>query len=141
MSNKLNAKFLQTYIELDTSCELRFGVETGGVTEYITRLIDSRYAPDRDDVLPRLVKYRNIRNRLAHEDGALRNLNEITKSDIRWLENFKRDVVKKKDPISLHLHKTRRYARRRKFTKPLFFILSILAIAVAAVISYIFLLQ
>ena len=79
MSNKFNTLFLNSYLELDKVCCLKFGVVTGGVTEYINRLINARFAPDRDEVLPRLVRYRNIRNRMAHEAGALTDIDEINR--------------------------------------------------------------
>lgn len=135
MSNKLNGTFLNSYIELDKICCLKFGTVTGGVTEYINRLINARFAPERDDVLPRLVKYRNIRNRMAHEEGALKNIDEITKSDLRWIEGFKKDISKKNDPISVYLRKARRYARRRKARKYLV-IAAVIAVIAAAVALY-----
>ena len=62
MSKRINEKFLKVFSELDRLCCEKFGVSTGGVTEYITRLNNARYAPDREQTLPRLVRYRNIRN-------------------------------------------------------------------------------
>lgn len=142
MSNKMNSAFLNAYIELDKICCAKFGTVTGGVTEYINRLINSRFAPERDDVLPRLVKYRNIRNRIAHEEGALKNIDEITKADIKWIDGFKSDISKKKDPISVYLRKARKYARRRRARKRLIIIISILialAAAAGAVAYFLFL--
>ncbi len=139
MSNKFNGTFLNSYIELDKICCIKFGTVTGGVTEYINRLINARFAPERDEVLPRLVKYRNIRNRMAHEEGALKNIDEITKADLRWIENFKKDISKKKDPISVYLRKARKYARRRRARKYIFLsVLAALVIAAAVALFFIF---
>lgn len=142
MSNKLNTPFLNSYLELDKVCCIKFGIVSGGITEYINRLINIRFAPQRDEVLPRLVRYRNIRNRMAHEAGAITEIDEITKSDLRWLEGFKRDMNKKRDPISIYLRKARKYARRRKIRRLLITsgIIILLLIAAAAA-AYFFLLK
>ena len=120
MGRRLNESFLNTYMELDKDCCDKFGVASGGVTEYINRLNNARFAPGRDDVLPRLVRYRNIRNKFAHEVNAIRKVDEITKVDINWIRNFDKDVVKKRDPISAYLRKARKFARRRKLRRILY---------------------
>ena len=136
MSNRLNSAFLSAYIELDKVCCLKFGAATGGVTEYINRLITARFAPDRDDVLPRLVKYRNIRNRMAHEEGAFGRIDEIVKSDVRWIEGFKKAMQKKRDPISLYLRKARRYARRRRARK-IIIVTALMLLALGAAAAFV----
>ena len=117
MGKRLNERFLASYIELDKDCCEKFGVAAGGVTEYINRLNNARFAPNREEVLPRLVRYRNLRNKMAHEIGSLRKLNEVTKTDITWIRKFDRDIIKKKDPISSYLKRARRYARRRRLKR------------------------
>ena len=134
MSRKLNEKFVNTYIELDKLCCEKFGVATNGVTEYINRLNNARFAPERDEVLPRLVKYRNLRNRFAHEPQAIRKCDDIAKADIKWVAKFKKTVKSKKDPISKYLKKARRFARRRKFGK---IFLTLLIIGAAAAAGYV----
>lgn len=119
MSKKLNVNFLNEYIELDNLCSKKFGIQHGGVTEYINRLINARFAPGRDDVLPSLVKYRNLRNRMVHESGELEGQDEVTKQDVRWLQSFKSSVSRKRDPISLYLRKARSYVRMRGFIRVL----------------------
>jgi len=136
MSNKYNSAFLNAYIELDKICCHKFGIVTGGITEYVNRLINARYAPEREEVLPRLVRYRNIRNRIAHEAGALQNIDELNKSDIRWLTEFIRDVEKRRDPISMYLRKARRYAKRRKARKRMYAIFAALVTVGIAVGAY-----
>ena len=117
MGRRLNERFLSSYIELDKKCCEKFGVATGGITEYINRLNNARFAPGREEALPRLVKYRNLRNKLAHEVGSLRKMNDVTKADIQWVRKFDRDVTKRRDPISSYLKRARRYARRRKIKR------------------------
>lgn len=117
MGKRINEQFLASYMELDKDCCDKFGVTTGGVTEYINRLNNARFAPGRDDVLPRLVRYRNLRNKFSHEVGALRRVDEITKVDVNWVRTFNRDLNKKRDPISAYLKKARRFVRRRKIRR------------------------
>ena len=133
MGRKLNEKFVNNFIELDKLCCEKLGVATNGVTEYINRLNNARFAPNRDEVLPQLVKYRNLRNRFAHEPQALRKSDDIAKADVKWVAKFKKSVKKKKDPISKYLKKARRFARRRKFGKIL---LTLLILGAAAVAGY-----
>ena len=133
MSKRLNEKFLKSFIEL--CCE-KFGVATGGVTEYINRLNNARFAPDRDIVLPRLVKYRNIRNLFAHEPGAVRKSEEVTKEDVSWLYRFRLDMHKKRDPISKYLRKARRFARARKIKRAAVISLVVLLVIAIAVIVF-----
>ena len=136
MSRKINEKFLNNFLELDKLCCEKFGVASNGVTEYINRLNNARFAPDRDDVLPRLVKYRNLRNRFAHEPQAVRKCDDIAKADVKWVGKFKKTVKGKKDPISKYLKKARRFARKRKWGKALLVLLIIAALAAAAFILF-----
>ncbi|MBO5879020.1 MAG: hypothetical protein J6Q68_00500 [Clostridia bacterium] len=132
----MNEAFLAAYIELDSDCSKKFGVSSGGVTEYINRLNNARFAPGRDDVLPRLVRYRNVRNKFAHEIAALRKVDEITKVDLNWIRSFNRDVLRKRDPISLYLRKARRYARRRKMRRLLYVSLVFIIVILAALLYF-----
>ncbi len=136
MSNKYNSAFLNSYIELDKVCCNKFGIVTGGITEYVNRLINARYAPEREQVLPRLVRYRNIRNRIAHEAGALQSIDEIGKSDVSWIAAFIKDIEKKRDPISLYLRKARKYAKRRKARKRILAIAAVILVLAAAAAAY-----
>ena len=117
MGKRLNERFLACYIELDKDCCEKFGTATGGITEYINRLNNAKFAPGRDEALPRLVKYRNIRNKMAHEFGSIRKINEVTKADISWVRKFDKDLIRRRDPISAYLKKARRYARRRRIKR------------------------
>ena len=132
----MNEAFLAAYIDLDSDCSMKFGVSIGGVTEYINRLNNARFAPGRDDVLPRLVRYRNVRNKFAHEIAALRKVDEITKVDLNWIRSFNRDVLRKRDPISLYLRKARRYARRRKMRRLLYVSLVFIIVILAALLYF-----
>ena len=94
---KVTEAFIAEYIELDKDCCEKFGVSTGGVTEYINRLNNARFAPGRDDVLPRLVRYRNTRNRFAHEIASSYRVDEVTKVDVKWIRSFNKDIIRRRD--------------------------------------------
>lgn len=132
---KINGKFLELYMEIDRLCSVKFGVGTSGVTEYINRLEKMRFATGGIDVIPRLIQYRNLRNKLSHEAGAVRRVLEITPHDIKWLTRFKRELLKRRDPISVYLRCARRQ-ERRKTIKRIAYASIIGIIAVLALMLY-----
>ena len=134
MGRRLNEEFLSSYMKLDSICCDKFHVASGGVTAYINRLNNARFAPDREEVLPRLVRYRNIRNRMAHEAGAIRRSSELTKVDVAWVKKFAAAVEKQRDPISAYLRKARIYAKKRKLKKYLTVAAFIALAAIVAVL-------
>lgn len=136
MGKRINEQFLASYMELDKDCCDKFGVTTGGVTEYINRLNNARFAPGRDDVLPRLVRYRNLRNKFSHEVGALRRVDEITKVDVNWLRTFDRDLIKRRDPISAYLKKARRFVLRRKMRRLAYIAAAIVIVGLAIALYF-----
>ena len=116
MGRKNNEAFLNFYIELDKTCSEKFGVISDGVGEYINRLNNARFAPNREEVLQRLSAYRNKHRRFQYEPGALRRDKDVTKHDVKWVAKFKRDVQKRRDPISQYLKKAKRYRFKQKLT-------------------------
>ena len=135
MANKINLAFFNAYLELDKICAKRFSISKSGVTAYINNLVDTRYAPDRNEVLRKLIKYRKLRNILAHEAVAMTELNEISKDDIKWVNQFAKSVEKNRDPISRYERKLKRYEIWRK-ARIVLIILGILAAIVAGVVVY-----
>ena len=133
--NKINLAFFNAYLELDKICAQRFGISKSGVTAYINNLVDTRYAPDRNEVLRKLIKYRKLRNILAHEAVAMSELNEITKEDVKWVNQFAGSVEKKRDPISRYERKVKRYEIWRK-VRIVLIILGILALIAAGIVVY-----
>ena len=129
MGSKINMSFFKAYIELDKACAERLGVERNGVSAYINSLVEMRFAPERSEVLPRLIKYRKSRNIIAHEENAIDELDELTKSDIQWLNRFAKSVSHKRDPISRYERKARRYAIWRKVKTVLIILLTVAALA------------
>jgi hypothetical protein len=129
---KLNQTFLTTYEKFDTVCNQRFDLTTGGATEYINRLNNARFAPGRDDILPRLVNYRTTRNNFAADPALVKKSADLTKDDLTWMRDFVRDLEKEKDPISVYLKKARKYVRSRK-TKKVLAVVGIIVLVAAAV--------
>ena len=136
MGKRTNERFLEAYIDLDKACCAKFDVASGGVTEYINRLGNTRFAPGRDEVLPHLVKYRNIRNVFTHEPNALRRNDELTAKDLTWISKFKRDLARKKDPISVYLRKAKRYMRGKRIKRYIILGAVVIAIIVAVIIFF-----
>ena len=130
--NKINMSFFNAYLELDKACAKLLEVSRGGATAYINKLAELRFAPERSEVLPRLLKYRKIRNILAHEEDAFSEVDEITKADIKWLNQFTSGVNKKRDPVSRYERKARIYGVWSK-VKLVLGILILLALAVVVV--------
>ena len=129
MGKRLNGRFVEEYIKLDTACCVKFGIKSSGVSEYISRLYNTRLAPGRDATLEQLVKYRSARNRLAHEEGAMSQTSELNKKDVRWVKKFTRLVKRSKDPISTYLKRAKNRAAFRK-VKSAFFTVLFLALAI-----------
>ena len=128
--NKINMSFFNAYLELDKACAKLLEVSRGGATAYINKLAELRFAPERSEVLPKLLKYRKIRNIIAHEEGAFSEVDEITKADIKWINRFTASVNKKRDPVS-------RYERKAKINavwSKVKLVLGILILLVLAVV-------
>lgn len=132
MSKKINVSFLEAYVKLECACNEKFSVQSGGVSEYISRLYSTRLAPGRDEALPTLVRYRDLRNRLAHESGALENSSDLKMSDVKWVKRFAKDVERKNDPISAYL---RRAKKRAAFRKAKIVALTVIVVALLLVIG------
>lgn len=105
--SKINMLFFNAYLELDKVCAQMLDIKRGGVSAYINRLVELRFAPDRNEVLPKLLRYRKLRNVIAHEENAFADLSEITRADVKWLNRFAKSVTRRLDPVS-------RYERRAK---------------------------
>lgn len=101
MSRK-NISYIKEYIELDNACAEALGINRGGVSAYISELKERGHTGSDKEILKNLKRYRKIRNKLAHENDAIDEIDEITSNDIRWISSFKKKLLKKKDPISLY---------------------------------------
>ena len=134
MSSKLNMSFFNAYLELDKICAQKLEISRGGVSAYIDKLVEFRFAPERSEVLPKLIKYRKFRNIIAHEEGAFSNLEEITKSDIQWVNRFAKSVARGTDPVSRYERKARRFAIWRKVRTVLIALIAVAVVAAALII-------
>ena len=135
MRKKKNTEFLEAYVEFETVCCGMFGSRSGGATEYINILIKEHSIPKRESILPKLVSYRNIRNRMAHENGALSKIKEIDASDIRWLKKFTQSISHKKDPVSFYMKKNSKRSKFGGFITAIAVILGLAAIAFIALLA------
>lgn len=128
---KTNQKFLEAFISVESLCADKLGITTAGVSEYISRLSSAKMAIGRDETLKQLTRFRNFRNRLVHENGALRSLGDISKADLKWLKTFEKNVKKNKDPLSVYYKKSSSKKRKKKILTWFFALL--LATIVAAI--------
>ena len=126
MGNRINMSFFKAYIELDKACAEKLDEhKKSGVSAYIGRLVELRFAPERSEVLPKLIKYRNFRNAMAHEENAFADISEISKEDVKWITRFTKSVNQKHDPVSRYERKARNYALWRKIRVILFAVLGV----------------
>lgn len=132
MSKKLNERFLAEYAELDEACCEKFGIAENGVEAYMNRLDKIRFAPDRNVVLSTLLKYKNLKGKLANDARAVKKDNEISKNDINWVKKFKKSLNQSKDPISSYLKKAHRYARNQKLKNRIITVVILALVIVAA---------
>ena len=101
---KLNYILFEEFKHLDKLCGELYG-EQQGVTHYID---DMREVPERDyrhipnwkADLEQLVRFRHIRNYLAHTEGAF-DKEACTEEDIEWSQDFCQRILKQSDPLAL----------------------------------------
>lgn len=110
-----NLLFLEAFKHLDKLCRELYPVGKG-VTSYIedmkqTSVLFSRQIPGWDSDLEQLVRFRHMRNQLAHEVGTL-NVCISTPEDAAWLEAFCRRILNQSDPIAM------RYQLQRPARQP-----------------------
>jgi uncharacterized protein YutE (UPF0331/DUF86 family) len=132
---KTNQKFLEAFISLESFCAEKLGITTAGVSEYITRLTEAKMAIGKEATLEHLRRYRTLRNRLVHENGALRSLGDISKADVKWIKSFEKSVRKNKDPLSLYYKKSNDQKRKKKM---IFTFVTVIIIAILAAAAYLF---
>ena len=130
--SKINMSFFNAYLELDKVCAQMLDIKRGGVSAYINRLVELRFAPDRNEVLPKLLRYRKLRNVIAHEENAFADLSEITKADVKWLIRFSKSITRRTDPVSKYERKSRIFSVWKKLR----IILIILAALAISLVGY-----
>ncbi len=133
MGKKINDAFLSAYKELENACLNKFGIEREGIGEYINNLSSHRKGARRDVALSHLVKYRRIKGDI---DSGANLTDKIRRTDIAWLDGFRRDIEHNRDPIALSLRKSKRIADmlKHKILKIILPIIALILLCVAVII-------
>ena len=100
----INVKFQEEYKKLDALCKDMLDSETG-VTEYINQM---ELIPPKDQALvycfaedyKNLKHYRWVRNKLAHEVGAIDEV-LCDDEDVEWIVEFTSRIKSGRDPFSV----------------------------------------
>ena len=116
----INVKFQEEYKKLDALCKDLLKTETG-VTDYINQMEST--IPKKSalvtcfaDDYKKLKHYRWVRNKLAHEVGALDE--ELCDSDdVKWIVDFSRKIKKLQDPLSLIQNNKNKKTKKREIKK------------------------
>ena len=133
--SKINQSFLGAYIKLDKACSDKLDAKYG-ITEYINKLTDAKTAFGRGEVLPKLIKYRKIRNKLAHEPDAMQKLEEASREDVKWLEKFERKLSCGRDPLTKYLKRAGSKDRQRALIRTLILIGAAAVVILAIIIIF-----
>lgn len=126
MRRSKNLGFMEEYILLEAAANKLMGRNGGGLSRYIAELEHQDLDTGAADTVKLLKKCRAVRNKLAHDPGALRGNSEITKSDIKKIKKLTSLMKKKRDPLSLRLKSKKKRAAKIK--------LAILAVAVISLV-------
>ena len=110
-------KFFDAYKRLDKLCKEIYG--DGGVSSYI----DDMYSKDDKqaqhvrfwfEYRKQLVEMRRKRNILAHEDVS----NQVSDpEDVTWLEDFRQNIMARRDPIALYSRTNLKEVKSKKASK------------------------
>ncbi len=136
--NVKNSRFFEEYKELDRLCSEIFG-EKNGITHYIDEMTAHSSAkiskdPEWESTLKNLKKYRHIRNEIAHGEMSV-NGSDVESEDIKWIKDFYKKVLKKKDPLAHKRHFSKNKKGKQKSKAGL--VIAALIIAVILVLIWI----
>lgn len=110
--------FMESYKRLDNLCKDLLNSQTG-VTSYIESMeklgIKRARVPNWESDYRMLKHYRHIRNQIVHETGANEE-NMCTQEDTIWLEQFRRRILSRQDPLALYEKESA--ASRKKQARP-----------------------
>ena len=127
MGKSRNIDFMQKYMLLEKEANELMGVKHGGVSAYIAALEEKNGAPGVKEALKMLKKCRHVRNCLAHDPGALKTNDEITRIDVAFIKSLTGDIKRQKDPLSKAMNKR----AKSSGVKPVFAASLIIAVAAA----------
>lgn len=106
---KINAEFVEKFGELEKLCNDIYS-QKHGVSCYIDDMINmqGKYnVKDWNNYLKKLKEARHKRNKLTHGEVGFSE-KYILKEDIEFVEQFRKLLLKKQDPISIYYQKTKR---------------------------------
>ena len=106
MSKSKNVSLMESYILLENEANRLMKTNRSGVSAYIAALEGQQRDPAADSTLIFLKKCRHVRNKLAHDPGALKSNTEITSDDVRRIKKLTEQMKLGKDPLSKLLKKS-----------------------------------
>ena len=106
--SKLHIEFYNSFSEVENLCRAKLGVTKCGVVSYVERLNNTKNATNREETLKRLKRYLDAAAFIGGESCKDEAVIGISKADIRWLNRFRRALVKKRDALSRYLRRARR---------------------------------
>ena len=107
----IKVKFQNVYQRLDIACQAKFSKTFGGIESYIRQILCFGGISSASIVASKLREYSSAFKRLSEREYSttIERLSErdnlsITKSDILWLNSFRKKINCKKDPLSRYLN-------------------------------------
>ncbi len=134
MSKGTNVKFIEKYIILENAANVLMNKKSSGVSAYISELESLTLDADAKKTLKLLKKCRFVRNKLAHDPGALKSNDEITNDDVRFIKKLTSDIQRRRDPLSRLLNKAPSSAAK---IKAIISLAAVAAVIIAAIIFFI----
>ncbi|MBR2466403.1 MAG: hypothetical protein IKB38_05690 [Clostridia bacterium] len=134
MSKGTNVKFIEKYIILENAANALMNKKSSGVSAYISELESLTLDADAKKTLKLLKKCRFVRNKLAHDPGALKSNDEITNDDVRFIKKLTSDIQRRRDPLSRLLNKAPSSAAK---IKAIISLAAVAAVIIAAIIFFI----
>ncbi len=134
MSKGTNVKFIEKYIILENAANVLMNKKSSGVSAYISELETLALDASAKETLKLLKKCRFVRNKLAHDPGALKSNGEITNDDIRFIKKLTSDMQRRRDPLSRLLNPSRSSASK---IKAIISLAAVAAVIIAAIVFFI----
>lgn len=132
MGKSRNLTFMEQYIILEATANELMSKKSGGISSYITELERQKLDTGADTVAL-LKKCRAVRNKLAHDPGALRANSEITASDIKEIKHLTSRIKKRRDPLSVCLKGQKKRAAKVKLA---IVVIAAISLVIAALMLY-----
>ena len=124
-------RFITAYDKLGATLHRRFGVEGDAVGMYVGRLGAVNNIPYRDELMIRLVRCREIKEKITRGQMSAGDIS-VSGEDITALLSLEKRVFSGKDPVSLY-ERGVRVSRLRQYSRTALFVASALTITALAV--------